>query len=126
MIIKFGTNRIAIVGKKWVYKIPVFRRGRMANKTEYANYLNNSDIVAETHKRWYGLKQERLTDIQIYPREAKITDVPDYLKHLYKRKLHNRFQVGRNKLGEWRFFDYEDTKYYLRREDEREITGGEP
>ena len=122
--IKFGTNRIVIVGGKWGYKIPLFRRGRMADANEYFNYLRNVDIVAETHKRWYGLKQRRLTDILIFPRNATLSDIPDNMKPLFARKLHNRFQVGRDEFGAWLFFDYEDIKYYLRGEDEQEITGG--
>lgn len=116
--VKIGTNRLVILGRKYVYKIPLFRRGHKANKNEYENYLCNADIVAETQCRWYGLKQERLTDIHILPRNAALSDVPDDMKPLFKRKLHNRFQVGRGKFGEWLFFDYEDIKYYLRNEDE--------
>lgn len=123
-MIKLGTNRLVILGRKWVYKLPLFRRGRKANQNEFENYLCNADIVARTEKRWYGLRQQRLTDIRILPRYAVLSDIPDDMKPLFKRKLHNRFQVGRGDFGEWLFFDYEDVKYYLRNEDETEVTGG--
>lgn len=109
--IKFGTNRIAFIGKRWVYKIPILFRGVRANKCEYENYLKNSDIVAETHKKWYGLKQERLTDIRIFERRATIDEIPEELHALFKRKVHNKMQVGKSG-NVWKFFDYEDVKYY--------------
>lgn len=119
--VKIGTNRLVILGRKFVYKIPLFRRGRRANRNEYENYLQNADIVAETQRRWYGLKQERLTEIHIFPRYATLSDIRDDMKPLFKRKLHNRFQVGRGENGKWLFFDYEDVKYYERNEDEENI-----
>lgn len=69
-------------------------------------------MCAYTEKHYWGLKQEQLTNIKIFPLEATEDDVPDELKTLWKQKLNNRFQVGQNKNGEWKFFDYEDVKYY--------------
>ena len=109
--IKFGTNRIVFIGKRWVYKIPIFYRGIRANKCEYKNYLKNSDIVAETHKKWYGLKQEKLTDTKIFERWATIEEIPKELHFLYKRKINNRMQVGKSN-NVWKFFDYEDVKFF--------------
>lgn len=66
--------------------------------SEYENYLKNSDIVAETHKKWYGLKQEKLTDTKNFERWATIEEIPKELHALYKRKINNRMQVGKSKM----------------------------
>lgn len=118
MKICFGSNRIVLVGEKWVYKIPLSRRGQKANEQEYEAFLNNIDIVAYSEPRWYGLRQERLHDLVILPRDAGESEVPEHLVPLFRRKLHNRFQVGRTVYGVWKYFDYEDIKFYSRKENE--------
>lgn len=107
-----STNRLVLIGKGYVYKLPLSEQGRLANQAEYDNYLSHPDVCAYTEKHYWGLKQEQLTNIKIFPLEATEDDVPDELKTLWKQKLNNRFQVGQNKNGEWKFFDYEDVKYY--------------
>ena len=107
--ITFGTNRIVILFKNYVIKIPLFFRGRLANYIEWINYINNPDIVATTTRHWYGLKQERLFNCKIETKE----NLPDYLK---KFAIHNRPQIGQNSDCQWKFYDYEDVKYYLRKE----------
>lgn len=116
MKICFGTDRLVIVGKTWVYKLPLFRRGRRANRQEYEAFLKNIDIVAYTEHHWYGLRQERLYDLVVLPRYAGESEVPEHLRPLFRRKLHNRFQVGVTDYGRWKFFDYEDVKFYERGE----------
>lgn len=108
--IKLGTNRLCIVGKKYTYKFPLFFRGYCANKAEYSNYLNNKDIVAYTEKHWWGLKQETLTNTVIYKLDEK--DILPEHQSLVPYALKNRMQVGKSKDGAWKFFDYEDVKYY--------------
>lgn len=113
MLIKKGTNRLVLIGGEgYVYKLPLSERGRLANQAEYDNYLSHPDVCAYTEKHYWGLKQEQLTNIKIFPLETTEDDVPDELKALWKQKLNNRFQVGQDRNGEWKFFDYEDVKYY--------------
>lgn len=117
MKIKLGTNRITIVCKNYVYKIGIGKRGFAANLQEYILSLNNS-LVAKTELHKYGLKQERLTNIVVYPRYAKIDEILEEHKHLFNCKLHNKLQVGKDKNNQWKIFDYEDIKYYTRHESE--------
>lgn len=113
MLIKKGTNRLVLIGGEgYVYKLPLSERGQLANRAEYNNYLSRPDVCAYTEKHYWGLKQEQLTNIKIFPLEATEDDIPDELKTLWKQKLNNRFQVGQDKQGKWKFFDYEDVKYY--------------
>lgn len=109
--IKIGTNRFCILKGEFVYKFPIGRRGRKANEIEYTNYLSHQDIVARTEKFWWGLRQERLTDITIYPLGER--DVREEHKFLLPYALHNRMQIGKSKTGNFKFFDFEDIKYYL-------------
>ena len=111
MKIRIGTNRFVIILKNYVLKIPISFRGLLANDMEY-NYSIERDYVAKTSKRWYGLKQERLFNTQTFIQGTTEEELPDCLKYLYKYKLTNRIQIGRNKQGQWKFFDYEDIKYY--------------
>ena len=113
MKIKFGTNRIVFVTKNFVYKFPILFRGLCANKQEYSNYLTQADIVSCTEYKICGiLKQERLYNLKTFPRNCTKKDIPAEFKHLWKYKLNNRFQVGQDKNGKWKFFDYEDVKFY--------------
>lgn len=111
---ELSTNRLVLVDDEFVYKLPVSDRGRRANIEEYQNFCKNPDIIAYSELNYWGLKQERLTNIIILPMDATLDDVPECCKHLWQFKLHNRFQVGRGKDGKWKFYDYEDTKFYER------------
>lgn len=110
-VLSLGTNRLVIIGKDYVYKLPIGKFGKLANKQEY-QYSKIRDYIALTEQRWYGLKQERLSNIIILPLDCK--DIPQELNELYKKKLTNRFQVGQDKTKKWKFFDYEDVKYYVK------------
>lgn len=110
MRIKLGTNRMVVEGRDCVYKLPIGIRGIAANTAEYRNAACNP-LVAKTEKRWYGLKQERLYDTVILPYEETGVCLPAEWRELWNMKLHNRFQVGRDKHGVWKFFDYEDVKW---------------
>ena len=116
MQIRKGTNRIVLVFKNHVIKIGIGRRGYLANYIEWVNYLNNKEIVAETKFKCGILKQERLFNIQRFLYDATIDEIPQEIKHLYKYCLHSRMQVGQDKNGKWKYYDYEDTKYYFRKE----------
>lgn len=109
MKIRFGTNRLVIVGKDYVYKIALHGRGARANTQEYEKARTNP-FVAETEKKWYGLKQEKLSDLITLPRDYRGRLAAEILP-LWACRLHNRFQVGLNTRGVWRFFDYEEVKY---------------
>ena len=65
-----------IVGGKWVYKIPLFRRGRMAKANEYFNYLRNVDMGVENDYT-----------VQVVPKITKTTNFDysvDGSYHQYK------------------------------------------
>ena len=81
-----------------------------ANKEEYSNSLGKA-YVAKTERRWYGLRQEVLSDLVILPHDFN-GEINTEWAHLLERKLHNRFQVGKSADGQWKFFDYEDVKFY--------------
>lgn len=109
-MICFGSNRMVIVGKRFVYKIPLWFRGVKANNEEYLNSLGK-DYVAKTERKWYGLRQERLTDLVTLPLDYD-GQIPAEWKTLWNLKLHNRFQIGKSSDGTWKFFDFEDVKFY--------------
>ena len=113
MKIKFGTNRIVFVTKNFVYKFPILFRGLCANKQEYSNYLTQADIVSYTEYKICGiLKQERLYNLKTFPRNCTKKDIPAEFQHLWTYKLKNHLHVGPDKNGKWKFFDYEDVKFY--------------
>ncbi len=109
MRLKIGSNRIVLVGKRYVYKLPLGSRGIKANRVEYQN-ARGKDYVALTERKWYGLKQERLTDLITLPHDYTGEISPEWA-HLLNVRVYNRFQVGKDKNGKWKFFDYEDVKY---------------
>ena len=110
MRIRFGTNRMVILVGEHAYKLPIGIRGLRANVAEY-RIAKGNPLVAKTEKRWYGLKQERLYDTVILPYEDTGTGIPAEWRALWGIKLHNRFQIGRDRHGTWKIFDYEDVKY---------------
>lgn len=106
-----GTNRLVLVLRRNVIKIPLHHRGLQANREEYNNYSKAPvGAVAQTVERGIFLIQERLTDIEIYPKHTKREDMPPYARPLFDIKLHNRLQIGRDCCGRWKIFDYEDIK----------------
>ena len=115
-MIKIGSSRLCIVGKKYTYKLPMFIRGIVANIEEYKNFINNQSIVAYTEYHWWGLKQETLTNLITYDRYVKREDVKKEHIKLFNSKLHSRMQIGQDSKGAWKYFDYEDIKFYLKRE----------
>lgn len=108
MTIKFGTNRIVIIGKRFVYKFPIGIRGVLANRMEF-RLAKKQPLVARTEQHWYGLKQERLWNLVTYPRYSDQV-LPEH-QALYEIQVHNRLQVGQDINGIWKIFDYEDVKY---------------
>lgn len=110
MTITTGTNRFVIIGKKYVYKLPIGKRGILANEAEYENAKDNPGC-AVTEKHWYGLRQEKLYEIFALPYCMKTLEILPEWEELWKKKLHNRFQIGMDRRGKWKFFDYEDVKY---------------
>lgn len=111
-MIKVGTMRFCIVCKKYTYKFPIFLRGIKANKNEYKNYLNNKKVVAYTEKHWWGLKQETLTDLKVFDLNVTKEELNSDYRYLFDYKLHNRIQIGKDTYGNWKFYDYEDIKFY--------------
>lgn len=108
MKIKFGTNRVVVVGKQFVYKFPIGIRGILANRMEF-QLAKDQPLVAKTQKYWWGLKQERLWNLVIYPYQCKRV-LPEHQK-LYEIQVHSRLQVGQDASGAWKIFDYEEVKY---------------
>ena len=111
-MIKHGTNRLVILTKHFAYKIPLGLRGIKANRNEYENSMKRKGYVANTEKHWWGLKQERLFNTVCYKQGTTENELANEHKHLFKLKLTNRIQIGQDKFGCWKFYDYEDVKYY--------------
>lgn len=116
--IKFSSNRIVFIGKSFVIKIPIFIRGILANYIEYQNYIKYGDIVAKTEFHYLYNKQERLYNTIEFPLTEK-NMVPKEIKYLVPYRIYSRIQVGQDKKGVWKFFDYEDTKFFLFSEEKR-------
>lgn len=110
MKITHGTNRIVILTKNYAYKLPIFLRGIRANKNEYENYIKRQPFVAKTEKHWYGLKQERLYNLKVYKYKAEKSELLPEHQHLYNLHLESRIQIGQDKHGAWKFYDYEEIK----------------
>lgn len=108
--LKIGTNRIVIVCKKFVYKLPLGLRGVRANWDEFKNAFGKY-YVAKTERKWYGLRQEALTDLVTLPYKYD-GDIKEEWKPLWEHMVHNRFQVGKSRDGTWKFYDYEEVKFY--------------
>lgn len=109
---EIGSNRAVIILSDRVIKIPKHFRGIQANKLEYKNYCAApTNTIAHTKLCHFCLTQERLFDIEIYPRNANIDDIPPYARHLFEIKTNNRLQIGKDKFGTWKIFDYEDIKF---------------
>lgn len=108
-----GSNRFVILLKNFVIKIPQHYCGIIANKIEYKNYLKNKTICAETKKLGIFLVQERLSNIQIFKRDATEDEIPNYALSLFQKKINNRLQIGQDSKGNWKIFDFEDIKWYL-------------
>lgn len=121
--IKVSSNRIVVIVKSFVIKIPIFIRGVLANYIEYQNYIKHSDIVAKTEFHYLYNKQERLYNTIEFPLVEK-NKVPEEIKHLVPYRIYNRIQVGQDKKGVWKFFDYEDTKFFLLSEEKRKQIEG--
>ena len=112
MKITHGTCRLVILTKNYAYKLPIGLRGIKANRSEYKNFLNCQHLVAKTEKRWWGLKQERLYNTVCYKQGTTKQELAEEHQELYDFKLTNRIQIGQDKFGVWKFFDYEDVKFY--------------
>ena len=119
-MVKIGSNRIVIIGKNNVIKVPIGKRGIIANYVEYKNYLEHQDIVAKTSYHWYGLKQEKLHNLQTYPLCTGYDDLPTDIKPLYQYRTYSRIQVGQSSSGKWKYFDYEDSKWIFYSEEYKE------
>lgn len=116
MKIKKGTNRLAIILKTKVIKIPLGTIGLFQNRQEYINYSRskNKNLIADT--KLYKNKiivQERLFNTEIYPLTIKSCELPDYAIPLFNIRLISRLQIGQDKNNNWKIFDYEDVKYLL-------------
>lgn len=114
MKIRLGTNRLVLIGKDRVWKIPYRIRGYKANLEEYVNAKGKPYVAATLHK--FGINiQEKLTDISIFPLDTLKEDLSSELQAIFKHKLKNRMQVGKDKQGRYKYFDYEDIKAYTKK-----------
>ena len=111
--LRIGTNRIVVTLRGKVIKIPKCIRGIRANRTEYENFCQAPiGTVATTDLHFIFLSQERLVDLETYPRDATREEVPIYARGLFDVKVNNRLQIGKDKSGRYKIFDYEDVKFY--------------
>ena len=111
MKINFGTNRLVILIGEYAIKIPYRRRGMIANQTEYLNALGKSYVAAI--KKFGPINiQQRLHNVMIFPLDVDYNDLPKHIQHLYQFRLKNRIQVGLTIDKQWKYFDYEDVKFY--------------
>lgn len=111
-IVYAGVDRIVVMFGDYAYKIPCSDRGLRANNAEYEN-AKDKDFVAYVEQIGIVNKQEKLTDCYTHRYHLGIDDLPDEtMRNLWQYKLNNRFQIGKDKNGNWKFFDYEDIKFY--------------
>lgn len=119
-MVKIGSNRLVIILKNYVIKIPIGIKGVIANYLEYVSYRHNPDIIAiTTYHKLYN-KQERLHNIKVFSLDTQYEDIPVEIQPLFKYRTFSRIQVGQSTDGNWKYFDYEDTKYQLFSVDEKE------
>ena len=121
-ILGVGTGRIVVNNLNGtVTKVPYGVLGVKQNQREF-ELSKQKDYVATTELSGDYIIQEKLTDIIIVPYKYKSTkrilkylkkQVPDYdFSSLIKHRLHNRVQIGKDSKGVYKYFDYEDVKYY--------------
>lgn len=116
MRIKKGSNRLVIILKNKVIKIPLSTLGLYANKNEYLNYIHSSSqqYIAKTQlKKDFFVIQEKLNNCIIYPYGIQKEHLKQELWPLFDIAVHNRFQVGQDKDGNYKIFDYEEVKWIL-------------
>ena len=111
MKICVGTNRLVFLIGKYAIKIPYRRRGMIANQTEYLNSLGKSYVAAI--KKFGPINiQQRLHNIRIFPLGIQKDQLPQSIQPLFQFRLKNRIQVGMTIDKQWKYFDYEDVKFY--------------
>lgn len=120
-LLGYGSNRIVFdLNDGTVLKIPYNNIGIESNKLEYKYYNKKPEIVAKVYNYKNNLIiQEKLDNIITVPYEhtLKMT-VSSYLKdngieieeNILKEMLNTKVQLGKDKLGNYKFFDYEDAK----------------
>lgn len=115
MKIERGTHRIAFIFKNYVVKIPYKRSGIRAQREEAMNSVDNP-YVAYTIRFGWIIIQERLYDTVIVPYEYVGNEYNGVdISKFQNVKKHNRIQIGRGRDGQYKFFDYEDVKYGMKK-----------
>lgn len=120
-LLGYGSNRIVFdLNDGTVLKIPYNNVGIESNKLEYENYNKKPKIVAKIYKYENNLIiQEKLENIITVPYEHTLkSTVEPYLKKqgieveqdILKEMLNTKAQLGKDKKGNYKFFDYEDAK----------------
>lgn len=120
-LLGYGSNRIVFsLDDEKVIKIPYNNIGIESNKLEYEYYNKKPNIVAKIYSYNNNLIiQEKLSDIITVPYKYTIDgSVKKYLNsqgitvddELINEMLNTKLQIGKDKLGKWKFFDYEDAK----------------
>ena len=113
---KKGTNRLVVIFKNKVIKVPLGINGIKANLLELNNFHQYPNKIAYTEQYFkFFLKQEKLNNIKIFPRYINKNELPIYAQSLYDIKVENRLQIGQSAFGEWKIFDYEDIKFQKNR-----------
>lgn len=108
------------MGDGTVLKIPYNNVGIKSNELEYEYYKQKSDIVAKIYKYENNLIiQEKLDNVVVVPYAHTINGTAkEYLlekginvdEKLLKEMLNTKVQIGRDRDGKLKFFDYEDAK----------------
>lgn len=111
MKINFGSNRLVILIGEYAIKIPYRRRGIKANQVEYNNSVGKT-YVANIRKFGPINIQQRLYNVMIFPLDVDYNELPKHIQQLYQFRLKNRIQVGLTIDKQWKYFDYEDVKFY--------------
>lgn len=108
------------MGDGTVLKIPYNNIGIKSNKLEYEYYKRKPDIVAKIYKYENNLIiQEKLKDVITVPYEHTLNStVKQYLErsglevnsNILDEVLNTKVQLGKDEIGNIKFFDYEDAK----------------
>jgi len=121
LIIGLGSGRIVVDNRDGsVTKIPYGKLGLNQNLHEF-ELSKNKAYVATSYLQGDFIVQEKLTDLITVPYEIKdIDEIKKYLKQyddefdftsLINHRLNSRIQIGKDKNGIYKYFDYEEVKH---------------
>ena len=121
-LLGYGTSRIVFdLGDGTVAKVPYNNLGILANRLEYEYFQEHKEVIAQVKKYKQNIiVQEKLYSIIVVPFEYTLNKNAEiYLKQNYpntdftsllEEAIFSRLQIGFNKDGKPKFYDYEDSK----------------